>query len=302
MYSFPVQAQDITTADIRQQALEIQRAIESAQALARQIAATEDYMRRLAAAKRAITVNAPDPKKAEEIREIAARALLTDPVAARAVLDVSAPTTLSRPITITLRDDKSCWTGGQTAVLANGQRVCGITVSVMPHTGKNTTYEEAYQYMLSNCLLHEVMGHGVGQMRCGEAYNNMPRWVKEGTSVLNDSAETQARRYRELQKLLAKDGKLPFPTEALGGIAEYPDNKSEFYSESMALSAMLVNRLTERFGPEKQKGDYVTLVLYFGLVTKEQGMRAALAQYYEKLGIKNVAELELLLRTWIEEK
>ncbi len=295
-YSFAAQAQTAVLADVRREAAEIQRLIENAQALARQIDATEQYMKQVGVAKRAISVTAADPKQAEEVRSIAARTLLADPVAARVLLDPSSSRVLTKPITIAVKSGDRCWTYGAAGVLAGGREGCDFRIDVAPHSG--------YEDMLRNCLIHEVGGHGGGYMRCGAAYDAMPRAVREGVSVLQETPEKKAVYYRILQAILVKNGSLPFPVEALLKM-DYPSDKktqSLFYGESMALSEMLVARLADRMGPEGQRGDHATAVLYFGLAAKERGLQSALLQYKKEFGIKNVADFEQLLRGWTEEK
>lgn len=274
--------------------------VRQAEDLQKRILAAEEYAKKIAFTKGRIEVNAPEltPAQIERVRIVAAQKILQDPVAAQIMLG-SGLRTLVKPFQINIKaDEKRCWTNGEVGFSLNGKEGCAIKIDLGLHHG--------YEDMLENCLLHEVAGHGVGYMRCGAAYDAMPRWVQDGTAILEESAQKRAAIYKALKDVMVKEGgRLPFTIEELNSIQAYPPEKEKlyrFYNESLALADMLTTRLNDRSGPEKQKGDYMMTILYFGLTARQSGMPAALRQYYDKLGIKNVGDLDQLLRGWITEQ
>ncbi len=255
----------------------------------------------LARIKKMIAVTAPTTKQRDEVLDIAAKALQNDPFASRVFLNPSFGTSLARPLSITVTGGSRCWTSGGAIPCGGGGKACSVKIDIASHNDK---VSDPYEYMLANCLQHEVLGHGVGIMRCGEAYNAMPRWAKEGVSVIHETPRTRAYYYDSLRDLMLKKGGLPFSVEALAGMMGYPPKKADmnnFYFESYALSDMLAARLAKQGDTKDIEGKNVETVLYFSLAAKEKGVPQALKEY-PQFGIKSVAELESSLRSWIEEK
>ncbi|MSR73785.1 MAG: hypothetical protein EXS60_01905 [Candidatus Pacebacteria bacterium] len=279
--------------------------------LAREISILKAQVQTAQALRGRIVVEARDPKIAKEIKERVIWSLMKDPAAVKVALgDPRAPVVLNSPLIIRYDENETrCHTQGGRFSMINGKPSCSVSILVAPHsTGKGVTREDAYKWMIDECLLHEALGHSACYMRLGGRAAQLPLWVMEGTAMLYQSPKVLRSGYVTMNEAMVKSGGLPFSMNQLSTMSDYPPNKDRqklFYYQSMALADMLVGRITELRGPEANANDYPVIVMEFTLAVRNEGWRAAMQRYAKTFGFDpamTAEQLDQKLREHIEDK